>query len=59
VTATRAPTIADLQMVEAITVHHVSEALLFRQLDEEGLDAYAAATPRLRSKEARPGSGIH
>ena len=54
-----ARTIADLGSTDAITVQHVSEALLFRQLDGEGLDAYAAATPRLRSKEAHPGSGIH
>ncbi len=54
-----ARTIADLASADAITVHHVSEALLFRQLDGEGLDAYAGATPRLRSHEVRPSSGIH
>jgi magnesium chelatase family protein len=54
-----ARTIADLASADAITVQHVSEALLFRQLDGEGLDAYASATPRLRSHEARPGSGVH
>jgi len=54
-----ARTIADLGRSDAITVQHVSDALLFRQLDGEGLDAYAATTPRLRSKEARPGSCIH
>src|SRR6266853_158878 len=54
-----ARTIADLGSADAMTVQHVSEALLFRQLDAEGLDAYAGATPRLRSHEERPGSGIH
>ena len=54
-----ARTIADLGSADAITVHHVSEALLFRQLDGEGLYAYVGATPRLRPHEVRPGSGIH
>jgi hypothetical protein len=54
-----ARTIADLESANAITVHHVSEALLFRQLDGEGLDVYANTTRKLRAHEARPGSGIH
>jgi magnesium chelatase family protein len=54
-----ARTIADLDTVDAMTVQHVSEALLFRQLDGEGLDAYTSASPKRRSPEERPGSGIH
>jgi magnesium chelatase family protein len=54
-----ARTIADLEAVEAMTVHHVSEALLFRQLDGEGLDASSPATRYVSAPEARPGSGIH
>ena len=34
-----ARTIADLAAGYAVTVHHVSEALLFRQLDADGLDS--------------------
>jgi magnesium chelatase family protein len=54
-----ARTIADRARCDAITVHHVSEALLFRQLDEEGMDAYVSTTPKRRTPEERPGSGIH
>jgi len=56
-----ARTIADLGSSDAITVYHVSEALLFRQLDGEGLDAYAGApaTRYASAPEARPGPGIH
>jgi magnesium chelatase family protein len=54
-----ARTIADLDTADAMTVHHVSEALLCRQLDGEGMDAYSNAAPKRHSPEARPGSGIH
>jgi magnesium chelatase family protein len=36
-----ARTIADLVASDNVTVHHVSEALLFRQLDANGLDSLA------------------
>jgi magnesium chelatase family protein len=54
-----ARTIADLDTGDALTVQHVSEALLFRQLDGEGLDAYASATRQRRAPETHPGPGIH
>jgi predicted ATPase with chaperone activity len=54
-----ARTIADLESTHAITVHHVSEALLFRRLDGEGLDVYASSTPRRHSRDERPSSDLH
>lgn len=50
-----ARTIADLAGADAVTVHHVSEALLFRQLDAEGLDTLIHSVPYARSHETRPG----
>ncbi len=38
-------------------MEHVSEALLFRQLDGEGLDTLAPAAPDGRAHDERP--GIH
>jgi magnesium chelatase family protein len=52
-------TIADLEGAAAMTVHHVSEALLFRQLDEEGRDTSARSPPRARPTEARPRPDFH
>jgi magnesium chelatase family protein len=54
-----ARTSADLASADAIDVHHVSEALLLRQLDGEGLDTQAPALPYGRPLDERPGAGIH
>jgi magnesium chelatase family protein len=54
-----ARTIADLAGAKDITVHHVSEALLFRQLDGEGLDTIERQAPYARSDDDRPGTGVH
>jgi magnesium chelatase family protein len=54
-----ARTIADLANAKDVTVHHVSESLLFRQLDGEGLDTRAGPIPYASPPEARPGTGIH
>jgi hypothetical protein len=42
-----------------MNVHHASEALLFRQLDEEGLDTFVERAPYTRSSDKRPRSGVH
>jgi magnesium chelatase family protein len=54
-----ARTIADLAMVDKLTVHHVSEALLFRQLDQGARDTHSPGAPYLRPDEPHRGSGIH
>lgn len=51
-----ARTIAELA-ADLVTVRHVSEALLFRQLDSEGLVALIHSIPYVCLHEARP--GIH
>ena len=52
-----ARTIADPAGAKDLTVQHMSEALLFRQLDGEGLDTLAAAAPYSRAHDER--TGIH
>jgi len=52
-----ARTIADLACADSMTVHHVSEALLFRALDDEGLDTRPAAVSYTGDTRATP--GIH
>ena len=54
-----ARTIADLAGAKDLTVHHVSEALLFRQLDGQRLDTAAPAAAHTRPHDERPGAGIH
>ena len=54
-----ARTIADLAGTEAITVHHVSEALLFRQLDEEARDTRRCETPPKPLQSERRNPGLH
>ena len=54
-----ARTIADLAARDAVTVEHVSEALLFRQLDGEGRDAHLSATPYAGSDGSHAASGVH
>jgi hypothetical protein len=49
--------VADPARVDAATVHHVSEALLFRQLDAEGLDTAVHGAPFSRLHETR--AGVH
>ncbi|HWZ64688.1 MAG TPA: YifB family Mg chelatase-like AAA ATPase [Steroidobacteraceae bacterium] len=53
-----ARTIADLEGAGEVTVHHVSEALLFRSLDAAGLDT-PARPDRYHSPGVRPGLGVH
>jgi len=53
-----ARTIADLAGAGEVTVHHVSEALLFRSLDASGLDT-PARPDRYHSPGVRPGLGVH
>jgi magnesium chelatase family protein len=50
----RAP-IADLTGAKDVIVHHVSEVLLLRQLDGEGLDSAARAAAYGRAHVERPG----
>jgi magnesium chelatase family protein len=52
-----ARTLADLAGADAVDVHHVSEALLFRQLDGEGLDTpvHAISLAARTSLPRRPG----
>jgi hypothetical protein len=54
-----ARTIVDLAGAKDLTVHHVSEALIFRQLDGEGLDTRASPIRYSSGPEARPGLGVH
>jgi len=57
-----ARTIADLAVADSITVHHVSEALLFRQLDEVGLETYHHVVSHGLAREEgdeHPGAGFH
>ncbi len=48
-------TIADLAGEPAMTVHHVSEALLFRQLDVERPEVAVHALPHSPARDAEPG----
>jgi Magnesium chelatase, subunit ChlI C-terminal len=54
-----ARTIADLEGAEAVTVHHVREALLFRSLDASGLDTAAPPAAYKRPGTGRSGLGVH
>jgi magnesium chelatase family protein len=54
-----ARTIADLAGADALTVHHVSEALLFRQLDAEGLDTLPHALAYPSERDSHPAAGVH
>ena len=54
-----ARTIADLAASDAVTVEHVSEALLFRQLDGEGRDALLPAAVQTVSRDARRSPDMH
>jgi plasmid stabilization system protein ParE len=51
-------TIADLAGADALSVHHVSEALLFRQLDAEGFDTPLQAIACAPAREASPAPGV-
>jgi magnesium chelatase family protein len=54
-----ARTLADLVASNAMTVHHVSEALLFRSLDRHGLDTPARPGAYERARTPHPSSGVH
>ena len=50
---------ADLEGAGEVTVHHVSEALLFRSLDAFGHDTGTHPDRYHRPRESRPGSPVH
>ena len=54
-----ARTIADLEAAEVVTVHHVSEALLFRSLDAAGLDTPVRPGAYHRPNHTRPAPPVH
>ena len=54
-----ARTIADLEDAESVSVHHVSEALLYRSLDAAGRDTPASPDRYHSPGGVRPGLGVH
>ena len=54
-----ARTIADLAAADVVTMHHVSEALLFRQLNSEGLDTLPGVIPYAAAGRSHSAPGVH
>jgi len=54
-----ARTIADLEDGESVSVHHVSEALLYRSLDAAGLDTPVRPGAYHRPNHTRPAPPVH